>query len=770
MSVSLNRRWSLILLVALAAASFSCLRAAREDYPSLITSGNQFLEKKDYVRAILQFKNAARLEPRNAEPLYRLGLAYLESGSITDGVTSLVKATDLDPKHAGAQLKLAELLANSQDRKLLEDGRKRLEGILAASPANSDALTALAVTESRLGNLESAETDLLQALRSSPASLKAAVVLARVKLARGEVQAAEQVLRAAAQESPKATAPRLAMADLLLLVNRPQDAEKELRAALDLEPGNLRASLGLAGIYYASGRKDAAAEIYRRVSQTGDARFRHLYGAFLFNEGKREDALREFERLAHQDPDDRDARSRLVSAYLVLKRGQDADKLLEAALLRNPRDVDALLLKSEILLRDGRLDEAQNNLLEVLRFKPESAAAHYMLARVYGLRGAGRLQLQELSRALQAGPEQLTARIELARLYLDSNSPRLALDLLDQAPASQRRNTTFLVARNHALLAVGNIDEFAKGVAEGLSLARVPDLLVQDAQWKLSRRQFAAARESLAEALRKNPEHLGALDVLSRVRDAENGQGAGLSALSEHAARYPKSAKLQYYLGERMLAAGRRDEARRCFSGAVAADRGFAQAHLASAQMAYEDGDLASARRSLAALPRAVSEGPPAQLLMAAVESKAGNIPAAEQRYRNVLQADPDQVVALNNLAFLLASRENRADEAFGYAQRAKELAPDNPDVSGTIGWLCYRRGLYPTALQHLQAAVSRDGSASGARPAARRYYLGMTYLKLGDRRQGMEILEQSLRSHPTLPEAELARAAIREATKPPAR
>jgi len=271
------------------------------------------------------------------------------------------------------------------------------------------------------------------------------------------------------------------MAELLLQVNRPAEAEKELRAALDLDRDSLRASLGLAAVYYTSGQREAAGEMYRKVSGMGDTRFRHLYGAFLFNEGKREAALQEFERLAREAPDDRDARSRLVSAYLALKRRADAERLLESALRKNPRDVDALLLKSEIQLRDGKLGEAQNNLLEVLRFKPDSSAAHYLLARVYGLRGSRRLQLQELTRALQAGPEQFEARLELARLHIDSNSPRLALDLLNQAPASQRQTATFLVARNHALLAVGNYEEFAKGVAEGLSRARIPDLLVQDA-------------------------------------------------------------------------------------------------------------------------------------------------------------------------------------------------------------------------------------------------------------------------------------------------
>jgi tetratricopeptide (TPR) repeat protein len=157
---------------------------------------------------------------------------------------------------------------------------------------------------------------------------------------------------------------------------------------------------------------------------------------------------------------------------------------------------------------------------------------------------------------------------------------------------------------------------------------------------------------------------------------------------------------------------------------------------------------------------------PAAELLLAAIETRVGNHTLAEQHYRTVLEADPDQVVALNNLAVLLAQYGSRPDEALKYAQKAKELAPGNPDIGGTIGWLYYRKGLYTTALDYLKDAVGRDGSKPGPNPGARRYYLGMTHLKLGNRSQGMEILQQALRSNPELPEAEQARAAIQDASK----
>jgi Tfp pilus assembly protein PilF len=757
-----------LLLSVAAVGLLSCRRTPEQSYATLLESGSKYLENKDYVRAIIQFKNAARQSPRNAEAYYRLGVAYLASGSVREAVVALVRAAEADPKHAGAQIKLAELLANSRDKTLLEDSRKRLQEVLSVSPNQGDALTALALTESRMGDIQAAEQHLRQALRGSPASLKASVVLARIMLARRDLAGAEQVLQSVIDQTPRSADARLALAELYLSLNRLPEAEKALRAALDIDNKNAQAMLGLAAIYSASGRREDAGLIYRQVSGLGDGRYRHLYGAYLFNEGKREAAIQEFEKLARQSPADRDARSRLVAAYLAVKRTTDAERLLNSALQQNPRDVDALLLKSEVLLRAGNLGEAQKNLAEVLRYKPASAEAHLSLARIYGARGNTLLQRKELTEAVGLRPDLLEARIELARNLIDSNSAAMALDLLDKAPPAQKQTIVCMVLRNHALFATGNQTEFAKGVSEGLRAARIPDLLVQEGQLKLVKGDYAGARASLTEALQRNPEHLGALDVMLQVYSAQKNLSAGLGALRAHAAQHPRSARVQNYFGERLLAAGRLEEARRVFTAAKAAEPASVEADLALAQIDLLEGNLDAARSSLAGLASSAADRPIVHLLLASVETKSGNYPAAMEHYRKVLEADPNHVLALNNLAYLLAEYARRPDEALKYAQKAKELQPDNMDIGGTIGRLYYNKGIYATALQYLSDAVTRDATAPGRNPVLRKYYLGMTYLKLGQRQQGLQVLEQAFRLGPDLPEAQLARAAIRETAQAP--
>src|SRR5690349_21670570 len=63
------------------------------------------------------------------------------------------------------------------------------------------------------------------------------------------------------------------------------------------------------------------------------------------------EAVKELERLVNGDSEDRLARTALVAGYLLTDRGKDAEALLERVLKKNPRDVDALIQRSEMSLR-----------------------------------------------------------------------------------------------------------------------------------------------------------------------------------------------------------------------------------------------------------------------------------------------------------------------------------------------------------------------------------------------------------------------------------
>src|SRR5262249_49367919 len=160
------------------------------------------------------------------------------------------------------------------------------------------------------------------------------------------------------------------------------------------------------------------------------------------------------------------------------------------------------------LLAAGKTSEAQSILAKVAALHPNSAAAHYLLAKAHQIRRAHLAQRQELSEAVRLDPSLLRARIELCQLLLSAQAPAAALPLMNETPPQQRSSAAYLLERNWAVLATGDLAEAQRGVSQGLALGRTPDFLLQDALVKTARKDYAGARASQEEALRQDPDDL----------------------------------------------------------------------------------------------------------------------------------------------------------------------------------------------------------------------------------------------------------------------
>jgi tetratricopeptide (TPR) repeat protein len=408
----------------------------------------------------------------------------------------------------------------------------------------------------------------------------------------------------------------------------------------------------------------------------------------------------------------------------------------------------------------GQYQEAQQDVLPALNLEPSWAAAHYLLAKVYQAQDAPGLYRQELEEAVRRDPQYLGARLELASALLSGKAAQAALDLMNQTPSAEQNNVLVMVQRNAALMGLGRRDEAAKGVAAGLRIARSPELLMQDALLKMQRRDFGSARKSVEEALNLAPDNVRALDVLMGVYRAQGQTADALKRLQEYAGQHTKSVAVQQYAAMILASSGKPAEARAALAAAKAAGPNSVGSDLDIARMDLLENKTDEAKGILSALLARDSGNSAAGMMMAEVQIKNGNPAAAIDQYRKILGKTPRDSSALNNLAYLLADRNEQLDEALKYAQQAKELAPYDSGIDDTIGWVHYRKGLYPTAVKYFEAATSKRPTAAG------KYHLAMAYLKMGDRRRGTETLNQALNLDATLPEAAFAKQVLADLVK----
>src|SRR5271169_1342347 len=72
-----------------------------------LESGLNYVDKKQYDAAVIQFKKALQVDPKYSEAHYQLGMAYLRQPNLSmqtmkDGYLELHKAADLDPNNLKA--------------------------------------------------------------------------------------------------------------------------------------------------------------------------------------------------------------------------------------------------------------------------------------------------------------------------------------------------------------------------------------------------------------------------------------------------------------------------------------------------------------------------------------------------------------------------------------------------------------------------------------------------------------------------------------------
>lgn len=744
-ALSLNACGVILLLILT-----GCNRSPEARRDKYMARGKAFLEKQDFSRAILEFKNAARVDPDNAEVYYQIGVAYRGAHDPYSTMKAFQKAIDLNPKHVQAQLGIALQLALTDDKELLKDAQNRLKTLLEGAQADTEVLNTLAFTELKLGNSEDAMEILTRALKESPGDLSSAVLLSQAKLSQKDAKSAEAVLLKACQDAPKSAGAHRYLAEFYIYAGRMPEAEAQIKRALELDPKSAPALMDLARLQLTLGQKSNAEQNFKQLA--AHPGYDYMYGLFLFEEGRQDDAIREFERLAKERPDDRIARTRLVVAYRMANRPADAEKVLQQALKKNEKDSDALLQRAELSLSQGNYPAAELDLNRMLSLMPNASEVHYLLGKLNQARGMSHAYRQELHKALQLKPFLLPVRLELAQSYIDSKDGRTALDLLGETPEIQRNSTPVVEQQNWAYWAMGNMAEMRSGIDLGLSRQKTAELLIQDGLWKLKANNPAEARVSLEQALKISPSDLRALEGLRQSYTAQKNAPMAVQKVKEYATQQPKSARVQDFLGLLMMSQGDRKEARTAFTAASTLDPRLTPAQLSLVQLDVADGKLNDANKRLEDILKTEGDNTTARRWLANVSIMRGDQSAAIQHFRQVLATDPNDAQAANNLAYLTTEYLNDHDTALKLAQKAVELSPSTPEFCDTLGWVLYRKGVYNSAIQYLEKASSSPANVVW------KYHLGMAYVKAGEVQRGRTVLNAALKVNANVPEAKDAK------------
>jgi len=122
---------------------------------------------------------------------------------------------------------------------------------------------------------------------------------------------------------------------------------------------------------------------------------------------------------------------------------------------------------------------------------------------------------------------------------------------------------------------------------------------------------------------------------------------------------------------------------------------------------------------------------------------RRGDSDAAIRDLRQLLRERPGDATVQNALGYTLADRDRSLDEAHALIAAALAQTPDNAAVLDSMGWVLFRQGRLPEALEYLKRANDLADDAEID------LHLGEVQWELGDRDAARATWQQALEAHP---------------------
>ncbi|MCI0351189.1 MAG: tetratricopeptide repeat protein, partial [Acidobacteriales bacterium] len=651
-------------------------------------------------------------------------------GEPAAALVSLDKALAADPENRVARLRRAEftLIAGSPPAAI-----DAAQWVLAREPDNLEALTVLGGANAVLGQIALARSIFERVLAIDPGHPEAALTLAQIYAGLGETDKARKVLLQATHHRSSAPEPWLGLARLEEETGNTLAAEEHYRKAVALT-SDRQAKLRLAEFLARSSRIPEAeqilAELHAESRRTSTVR-----GDFELLLGHASDAIAEYTsflnpRSGNAEDPGHDAHSfpqpaltrasvivRLIEAELTSahKQAQRNSALARAKALLDQYKAEldestTESLQAELALVAGDLPQAEIHAARAVTLAPRSAAANFVAGLVK--REARDLPAANAfwNAALERDREFLPARQAVAEQALTAGDAAAAEEYIVQVVRREPANFDGLCIYARALAAQRKTAAASLIAHRALAADKAsaePHLILGNIA--MQEKRWGLAFVEYQQAILLDPDSGRAMSALAQVYRKGRITRPMLQQMERVAGNAPASASLMEIVGRLYADRGWHGDAERALRKAAAIDPTRATAATALALAYLRDGKQRAAANSLAM----TGEGM-AQLIAGQRANEDQDLFSAIRSYESAVRGGERTGTAANNLAWLYARQGIALDRALQLAQFARGLAPHDPAVLDTLGFVQLRRREYSQAVQSLKQAIELAASPAG--------------------------------------------------------
>ena len=698
---------------------------------------------KDNKAAIEAFRKAAAANPRLLGAHVAAVTALFREGDAAGGAAAVADMKKHFPNHPRTKFFEAELAFNAKDFKAAQE---HMRPVVQALPTNPLALQLAGAAEFRLGNLAQAETYLGKALQLAPELPIARSMLAQIYLRTGQPQKTLSTLDPVLRRNPGPGALQLA-AEAHLQSGDAKRAEELYQRAAKMKPDDPRIRTALALSQFGKGKTDSAIAELENIASTDSGALADLALVSAHLRKKEVDkALKVIDALEKKQPD-KPLAPMLRGRVLVLKKDVDGARAqFQKSLAIDKLYFPAVAGLAALDVAANKPAEARKHFDDLLKADPGNVPARQALAALLTRTGhSGDEVAKLLTEAVKMQPSDVRAQLMLINFHLDRRDGKQAIAAAREASQVLPDHPDILMALGRAYLAASDTQQ---AVTTFNRLAAIqpgsPQAHLGLADANLALNDRAAAARNLQRALELEPRLLQARRGLVAIALAEKKPAEALDLAKAVQKDLPNEA-----VGH-------------VLEGDVEAYRNNLKAALAAYQQGLKKNNpqeaATRAHNTMVALGQAgeaelfaqrwIADHPQDAIFpfyLADRALAARDYATAELRYRQVIQLQPNNALALNNVAWLMVQQKKPG--AVEFAEKANLLLPGRPPLMDTLASALAADKQLPRALELQKQAVERAPEDGSLRVNLAKLYIASSQKGLA--RAELEKVERMGRKYP---------------------
>jgi cellulose synthase operon protein C len=690
--------------------------------------------KSDQPGALAAFRKVLEAQPNSLAAHTAVISILFEQKKTDEARAQFAKLKAAVPNHPETWFYEAQIAFLDKDYK---GTRELTERILKVMPDGVRVLELAGAAELRQQSYLQAEAHLGRALKLAPGQLVSRHLLAQTYLRAAQPNKAIEVLQPVL-DTASADGVSLALAgEAYLQMGDAKRSDAVFKRAAKAAPNDTRVRTTVAMAQMALGNSSVALGELETIA-AGDKGPRADLAIISAKVQKNdlEGALKAIATLEKKIPE-RALAYNLRGRLQLLKRDTaGATASFHQALSKEPRFFPAVASLAALELAAGKQELARQRLQDFIKAEPKSHQAVLALADITARSGGTPQEVMQLmNQAVKVAPNEPTPRLMLINKHLVAGDTKAALVAAQDASAALPNNLDIMEVLGRAQLASGDGQQ-AISTLKKLSGLQPTEALhhVRLADAHVMSKDNEAAALSLRKALEIKPDLAVAKRGLVALSLMDKRPQEGLAVARAMQQKDAKSATGFTLEGDVEASRKNWDAALAAYRASLTKAKSTETAVKIHAVLTAS-GKRADADSFAASWMKDNARDPSFRYYLGDVALGQKDFALAESHYRAVLDAQPRNALALNNVAWLMVKQSKPG--AVALAEQATKIMPNRAPLLDTLATALAAENQLPRAIETQKKAL-----ATNPNDASLRLNLAKHYLQSGDKAQAKAELE----------------------------